>query len=313
MRVRQPCAAMERAGSAEVAMMETQDSGRVPNGLEWSRIGADTLLAHNFFHDFQLVALDEYARGSNALRVLGMDDLLTDIPPGNPYAATIYPDIGERIARAVSRCDRLVVSTQALADAYGSGTDVRVIPNAIDADLWGGLRNAVRDGARPRVGWAGGRQHRDDLLLLEEVVAATAREVDWVFLGMCPPSLRRHAAEYHSMVPLADYPAKLASLGLDVAVAPLQDNAFNRAKSDLKLLEYGALGIPVIASGVAPYLGTPAILARARDDWIDELRTLVRDRDGSRARGRELYRWVLTNRSLALMLPLWQEALSSQG
>ena len=313
MRVRQPCAAMERAGIAEVAMMQTQDSGRVPNGLEWRRIGADTLLAHNFFHDFQLVALDEYARSSSALRVLGMDDLLTDLPAGNPYAKTIYPDIAERIARAVARCDRLVVSTQELADAYGRGTDVRVIPNAIDAEAWGALRNDLRDGPRPRVGWAGGRQHHDDLLLLEQVVAATAGEVDWVFLGMCPPSLRRHAAEYHTIVSVADYPAKLASLGLDIAVAPLQDNAFNRAKSDLKILEYGALGIPVIASPVGPYHGTPVLLAADRDGWIDALRALVRDPDARGARGRQLQEWVLTNRSLAAILPQWQRALSRDG
>jgi glycosyltransferase involved in cell wall biosynthesis len=314
MRVRQPCAALERAGLAEVVTMDPQDSGRAPNGLEWERLGADTLLAHNFFHDFQLVALDEYARRGNALRVLGMDDLLTDLPGGNPYAATIYPDIAARIARAVARCDRLVVSTQELADAYGRGTDVRVIPNAIDPRAWVGLRNNTRTSVpRPRVGWAGARQHLDDLLLLEKVVAATAHEIDWIFLGMCPPPLRRHAAEFHAMVPVGEYPAKLAWLGLDVAVAPLQDNAFNRAKSDLKILEYGMLGIPVVASAVGPYRETPALLAGDRDGWIDAVRMLARDPDAARERGAALRNWVLTGRTLIGMLPPWRRALSREG
>ncbi len=238
---------------AQVVMMDTHERGYAPNGLEWRRLGAGTLLAHNFFHDYQLVALHEYARDGKALLALGMDDLLTDLPPGNPYAATIYPDIAARIARAVSRCHRLVVSTQALADAYGRGIETHVVPNAIDGEAWKGLQNRPRAGERARIGWAGARQHLDDLALLEKVVAVTHREVDWVFLGMCPPALRRYAAEFHDMVPIALYPAALASLGLDAAVAPLADSAFNRAKSDLKVLEYGILSIPVIASSVGEY------------------------------------------------------------
>ncbi|HET9762268.1 MAG TPA: glycosyltransferase, partial [Casimicrobiaceae bacterium] len=313
LRVRGPCMALERAGIADVAMMDTQDTGRAPNALEWKRLDPDTLLAHNFFHDFQLVALDEYGRAASALRVLGIDDLLTEIPAGNPYAATIYPDIAARIARAVERCDRLIVTSQALADAYGRGIETHVIPNALDERAWAGLANAKHDGARPRVGWAGARQHGDDLMLLEEIVAATAHEVDWVFLGMCPPALRRHAAQFHPMVPFAQYPAKLASLGLDVAVAPLQDNAFNRAKSDVKIAEYGMLGIPAVASAVAPYIDTPSILARTRDDWVDAIRSLTRDRDARQRYGAAAREWVLTQRTLIRMLELWRRVLSREG
>jgi hypothetical protein len=313
MRVRQPCAALEREQLAEVVMMDTHDSGRAPNRLEWRRLGADTLLGHNLFHDYQLLALDEYAREGKALRVLGMDDLLTDLPPGNPYAATIYPDIAGRIERAVAHCDRLVVSTQELADAYGRGIEVHVIPNTLDPAIWGGLGNQPRHGARPRIGWAGARQHMHDLALLEGVVATTHTEIDWVFLGMCPASLRRYAAEFHDMVPVGDYPAKLASLALDAAVAPLADHAFNRAKSDLKILEYGVLGIPVIASDIGAYRQTPALRVSGPDEWIDALRALARDRDGVISRGNTLREWVLTNRMLPQMLARWRRALVWQG
>jgi glycosyltransferase involved in cell wall biosynthesis/GT2 family glycosyltransferase len=309
LRVRQPCAALERSGEAQVAMMDTHEQGHAPNGLEWRRLGAATLLAHNFFHDYQLVALDEYAREGSALLVLGMDDLLTDLPAGNPYAATIYPDIAARIARAVSRCHRLVVSTPALADAYGRGIETHVIPNAIDGEVWKGVESRPRGGVRARIGWAGARQHQDDLALLEKVVAVTHREVDWVFLGMCPPSLRRYAAEFHDMVPIADYPAALASLGLDAAVAPLADTAFNRAKSDLKILEYGILRIPVIASSLGEYRHTPVVFADDPDAWIDAVRTLARDRDLAQARGDSLHQWVLTHRTLGKNLPGWLRAL----
>jgi len=38
-----------------------------------------------------------------------------------------------------------------------------------------------------------------------------------------------------------------------IAVAPLRDTPFNRCKSDLKFLEYSALGLPGIFSDVVPY------------------------------------------------------------
>ena len=50
-------------------------------------------------------------------------------------------------------------------------------------------------------------------------------------------------------------PEALASLNLDLALAPLESNSFNEAKSHLKLIEYGILGFPVICSDVTAYRG----------------------------------------------------------
>ncbi|MBR7539164.1 hypothetical protein KC221_23545, partial [Mycobacterium tuberculosis] len=61
-----------------------------------------------------------------------------------------------------------------------------------------------------------------------------------MFFGMCPDELRPYIHEFHPLVNLADYPAKLASLNLDLALAPLEFHIFNDCKSNLRLLEYGA-------------------------------------------------------------------------
>jgi glycosyltransferase involved in cell wall biosynthesis len=160
------------------------------------------------------------------------------------------------------------------------------------------------------VGWAGARQHAADLRLLEPVLRATWRDIDWVFLGMCPPELRPMAAEVHEMVPIARYPETLASLALDAAVAPLEDHPFNRAKSNLKLLEYGVLGIPVVASDLEPYRGAPVILVPARDaDWIDAVRAYAQDREKAREAGQRLREWVASGRTLAGNIVEWNRAL----
>jgi GT2 family glycosyltransferase/glycosyltransferase involved in cell wall biosynthesis len=310
LRVRQPLRALERHGFAEMALMSDHVSGDVPNALELRRMSPDVVLAHNFLHDYQLVALEQYAAHSSALRVTGLDDLLTALPRTNPYSATIYGDIEQRIARSVALSDRLVVSTQPLADAYGRGCkDVRVIPNGLD-DSWLELENAKRNSARPRVGWAGARQHAGDLAILEPVVRATCDAVDWVFLGMCPPSVRGLAKEVHGMVPVEQYPARLASLGLDIAVAPLVDHPFNRAKSNLRLLEYGILGIPVIASAVTPYLDSPATLvANDEASWIEAVNALAGDASRRAMEGERMRRWVSQTGTLGIHLETWRSAL----
>ena len=62
------------------------------------------------------------------------------------------------------------------------------------------------------------------------------------------------------MLTVRRYPARLARMNLDIAVAPLVDHPFNRAKSALKLLEYGALALPVVATDIEPYRGAPVSL-----------------------------------------------------
>jgi hypothetical protein len=190
---------------------------------------------------------------------------------------------------------------------------VRVIPNAIDDERWKGLANTPRGGAKPRVGWAGARQHAGDLRIIEPVVQATAAQIDWVFFGMCPPAIRAVVKEVHDMVPVAEYPAKLAGLGLDLAVAPLEDNPFNRAKSNLKLLEYGILGIPCVASAALPYRNSPATLPGERaQDWVHAILDLARDRDRARAQGEAMRAWVLAKWMLSGTLHLWDRALDPE-
>jgi glycosyltransferase involved in cell wall biosynthesis len=118
------------------------------------------------------------------------------------------------------------------------------------------------------------------LTLITDVLKHFADKVDWIFMGMCPDVLRPMIKEFHSFVSYSDYPAKLATLDLDIAIAPLEDNAFNQCKSNLRLLEYGAMGWPVVCSDVYPFrTGKPPVISCANnvDDWIDAISLLIND------------------------------------
>jgi hypothetical protein len=162
------------------------------------------------------------------------------------------------------------------------------------------------------VGWVGAQQHRGDLALLAPVMEALQDEVEWILMGMCPSELRPYVCEYHQPVPYSVYPQKLAELNLDLAVAPLEINAFNECKSDLRILEYAALAWPVIASDIHPYRETPvACLPNNPTLWVKAIRERINDLDALAMEGRALREWVQQNRFLEHRLDSWMSALLS--
>jgi hypothetical protein len=237
---------------------------------------------------------------------------MSALPPSNPFSKTIYKDIKKRIRKCLSLADRLVVTTEPLAqELRGMVDDIVVVPNYIDDEVWGGLESERNISVRPRVGWAGAQQHMGDLQLLEEVVRETASEVDWVFFGMCPDFLEPYAKEIHDPVQFELYPEKLAELNLDLAVAPLERNKFNESKSNLRLLEYGILGWPVIASDIDPYQNAPVcrVTNQARA-WINAIRERIADLDATHREGDMLRNWVREKWMLQDHTGVWLDALN---
>lgn len=314
-RVRAPLAALREAVLAQVTLVEQQDLDHIADIPEMARLAPDTILVQGFLHDFQLRALEMYRRYLPSTRlVYELDDLKTEMPASNPKARTMPADVAERLRRALSHCHRLVVSTEPLKEAYSDLIeDIVVVPNRLERRRWAGLRPQRRTGGRPRVGWAGAQQHHGDLAILREVVEATAGEVDWVFFGMCPPELRPHVKEFHEGVSFDRYPGKLASLNLDLAVAPLEINRFNEAKSNLRLLEYGIMGWPVVCTDIEPYRahGAPVTRVQNRPEaWIEAIRAHAHDLDAAERAGEALRAWVLRHWMLEDHLDAWLAALT---
>lgn len=220
----------------------------------------------------------------------------------------------ERLQRGLAASDRLIVSTAPLAEACrGMIDDIRIIPNRLSRDMWGQVQSRRRGGTKPRVGWAGAQQHAGDLKFLRAVIEATHDVVDWIFLGMHPEGTTSLIAEKHDFVRhLNEYPEKLASLDLDLAIAPLEVHAFNEAKSNLRLLEYGILGWPVICTDILPYqTDNPPVLRLPNDPtrWITAIRERCRERDTLIKEGEALRAWVLRHYILEDHLTDWQAAL----
>lgn len=314
-RVEQPLSALDEMYLAQTALcMFSQRRVRVPTLSELERLAPDVLLMHNTLHNIQLDALATYKKHHSAFVVFGEDDLMFALPPSNPFSKTVYKDIKKRMRRGLELADRVVVTTAPLAEAVADMTsDVRIVPNYLRRAIWGDLLSQRGCGKKPRVGWAGAQQHGGDLEMIAEVVRMTADEVDWVFFGMCPDSIRPYLKEFHPAVAFGDYPKKLASLNLDLAIAPLERNRFNEAKSNLRILEYGVLGWPVVASDIFPYQEGP--ICRVPNNvaaWVKAIRDRVFDQNALDGEGDRLKAWVDANWMLEGQVDRWLEVLSPE-
>jgi len=118
---------------------------------------------------------------------------------------------------------------------------------------------------------------KDDLDVIIDAIEKTVDEVQWVFFGYAPPKLEKYIKagkiECHGGVNIYNYPEVFAALNLNVVVAPLQDNEFNRCKSNIKWLECAALGIPLLAQDLNTYRNymPEKQLFKTADDLLEKI------------------------------------------
>ncbi len=309
-RVMQPFMAMERAG-----MLDGTLSSGLMHVVDLERYDPDVIVLQRQIGEERLEAMRRMQAFSRAFKVYELDDYLPNLPMKSQHRERMPKDILKSLRRGLSYVDRFVVSTQPLAEALsGLHADIQVVENRLPLTWWKDLPVLSSHKARvkPRVGWAGGVSHRGDLEMIKDVIIELADEVDWVFFGMCPASIRPYVKEFHEGVAIEHYPAALARLDLDLALAPVEQNLFNECKSNLRLLEYGACGYPVICSDVRCYQGAlPVTRVKNRyRDWVDAIRMHLSDPVANAAAGQALREvvqrdWMLDGVHLENWLRAW--------
>ncbi|GAB2883876.1 hypothetical protein GCM10027046_10470 [Uliginosibacterium flavum] len=280
-----------------------------------AKAAPDVMIFQRQITDEQINSMQQYRKLIPAKMIFELDDYLPNLPLSSIHRKDMPPDILRNLRRAMALCDRVVVSTEPLKAAmHNFHPEIVVLPNYLPPAQWGGLpsRGPHTPARKPRVGWAGGAGHTGDLRLIREVVQALQDKVEWVFFGMIPEGVHPDSVECHISVSLRDYPTSLAVLDLDLALAPLEDNRFNACKSNLRLLEYGICGYPVIASDAPPYrCGLPVTLVKNRfKDWVEAIEAKIADPDALRQEGLTLQTvvretWMLKGENLARWQAGW--------
>jgi len=239
--------------------------------------------------------------------VFEIDDNLWTLPPdSDEYEA--YRPVLDGLEILARNAALVTVSTEPLQrHMAGLNDNIALVPNALDERLWlSGLTTAsesrpwLAHGTQPvergtvRILYHGTPTHRLDLEMFRgaldvfrvrsglDVRFAVAggqpvgeMDDDWFERIPIPPDARHYPDFVAWLRETAQY--------FDFGVAPLVDNEFSAAKSDLKYLEFAAIGLPAIYSDVPAYDsildGETGLIACTREEWVECLTRLATDRN----------------------------------
>ncbi|MFM7513448.1 MAG: hypothetical protein ACKO3F_08820, partial [Cyanobium sp.] len=198
-------------------------------------------------------------------------------------------------------------------------------PNGLDAEAWAGPARFPRAEAEGplQMLYMGSRTHDADLaLILPELDALAARDPHAFRLtlvgGVSQPL---HRPWLHTLeVPLdaRRYPRFVRWLRRlprhDLGLAPLVANPFNAAKSDVKLLDYAALGLPALCSPGPAYqdlLDAGLALAAESGQWAEKIAWAHHHRRRIRRQATAINLYLWEHRNSDFLASQWLHYLRS--
>lgn len=269
-----------------------RDAGKIEGCLHNSLLPATTLERYNpdvivFQYQDDPLRLEQMQRISvlsKAFKVLELDVST----PENPQWLT-------SLRQVASLVDRIIVATPAMAEACaGLHRDIRVLETRL-GHKWRDVPQMRQTSGVPRIGCAIDPAQPFVQPLILELMQVLAGQVEWVLWGDVPTYLRPLANEVHDDV--HDNPDVMASLQLDIVLAPQGFGPTRETANRLQHLQYGACGYSVIASDTTDYPVDLAItrVANNREQWLKAISDHLADRDASRQQATRLREQVINN------------------
>ena len=248
-------------------------------------------------HRPESFALMRRAQRRGIKAVYDLDDDLFSVPPEVQPAHSCYAleNVQQQIREFLRYADAVVVSTRELEKVvvqHTVDTPVYVLENTLDAEMWDMpfTQRQAREPGPVTIGYAGSHSHVPDLVPILpalERVMESCEDVRLHFVGwpevadLSPDMFELYAdriqvdgwAEIHRL--------PFLMRDMDIGLAPLRDNRFNRSRSGIKALQYWGLGIPVVVSPLPGYkLVDPnvnGLFANFEHSWERALEMLIAD------------------------------------
>lgn len=217
--------------------------------------------------------------------VVDLDDNIWQIPFGN-VAIGNPGDHANRIVmvtESVHMADWVTVSTKPLKDAIKKlNPKIAVLPNLINPDDWTFER---KKNEKIRIGWSYSPTHIPDIPVVEDALREIYKKykdkVEIVIFGtefqlFDFPTTTIKAVKYDK------YPKTFTEAGIDISIGPLENNDFNKCKSNIKWLESSMAGAAFVGSNVYPYKtsienGVTGLIAKNKKEWVSHLSSLIED------------------------------------
>ena len=237
------------------------------------------------------------------------------------------PKRAARFRATVEACDLVVAGNEYLAAEarkYAPAGRVQVIPTCVEI-----AKYRVADGLRESAPTAGDRRPPESVRLVWVGSSSTLKGLERFAptlsaIGQAVPGTRLKLVCDR----FADFPGltlercmwKEATEAAEIAAADIgigwvPDDAWSRGKCGLKVLQYQAAGLPVVANPVgvqADFVrdGATGFLATTSEEWVYAVRTLAADAALRKRLGDAGRRQVVDRYSVTAGAELWLEALA---
>jgi glycosyltransferase involved in cell wall biosynthesis len=219
----------------------------------------------------------------------------------------------------LSLADAITCSTEAVKKSLLKEVTPRrvgVFPNVVRFNDYEQV-DLKEDPDTIKILWQGGAAHFEDWFPLREALGNITRkypQVHWVIWGsqyhwvneLIPP----HRYTYKDWCPYNEYRLRLAMIGHDISLAPLQNHVFNECRSAIKFYEASVLkkDIATLAQRSGDYKneiieGQTGLMFDTPEEFEDALSLLIEDQSLRLELGRNAKDWVHENRDAMKKVP----------
>jgi GT2 family glycosyltransferase/glycosyltransferase involved in cell wall biosynthesis len=274
---------------------------------------SDAIIQRNVLSESEWNELKPYIKNGKLKYILDIDDDLLSVPKDKD-TNNKYASYSNTMREVITLATTVFVSTKELRNRYHSiNSQCILVENKLSGRLWkGNIKKQNKEIFK--LLYVGTPSHYEDFKLVEPALIQIAHNFPNFKLKIIGVLSQQKVANY-DWIEVIDVPKERENYpsfvqwikeqvsDISCGIAPLATSDFNNTKSNLKVLEYAGLGLPVIASKGKVYseIGKEApfviTVDNTQDEWVNAITDKILNVEKLEEEGNIMRKWVLDNKT----------------
>jgi hypothetical protein len=215
-------------------------------------------------------------------KVLDCDDIIElggpeawESPQEKQYKINIFND-------NFKHSNKVILGNQFMADFYKDRIKDPIIMGEYLDPCTHKWNNTKKNDGKFRIVWAGAKCYNHDIKEIQDLfkkVHDKYPQVEFIFIGF-GKEFECDYIKHINFVHYKEFPKFLAEVGADLAINHLSDRELNKAKTNIKWLEYSWIGIPSLLSerfykNMIP--NDMATFCKGTDEYLEAIGRIIKD------------------------------------